>query len=82
MTGKPFMIRKISAKSSRWIGNSSASPARRPVSSSAMITRRIAPMRSASKNMCSVRLNPMPSAPKRRAMRASATVSALARTFM
>src|SRR5256885_1435260 len=26
VTGKPFMIWKISAKSSRWIGNSSASP--------------------------------------------------------
>src|SRR5216683_6151085 len=47
-----------------------------------MITRRIAPMRSAPKNMCSVRLNPMPSAPKRCAVLVSATVSALARTFM
>ena len=39
-------------------------------------------MRSASKNMCSVRLSPMPSAPKRRAARTSSAVSALARTFM
>ncbi len=32
--------------------------------------------------MCSVRDRPMPSAPKRRAVRASSGVSALARTFM
>ena len=45
-----------------------------------MIISRIAPMRSASKNMCSVRDRPIPSAPKLRAARASAGVSALART--
>jgi hypothetical protein len=39
-------------------------------------------MRSPSKNMCSVRQRPMPSAPKSRAARASAGVSALVRTFM
>ena len=37
-------------------------------------------MRSSSKNMCSVRQRPMPSAPKERAARASGGVSALART--
>ena len=47
VTGDPLMILKISAKSPRWIGKSSASPARRPASSSAIITRRIAPIRSA-----------------------------------
>ena len=46
-----------------------------------MIISRIAPMRAASKNMCSVRDSPMPSAPKPRAACASAGVSALARTF-
>jgi hypothetical protein len=38
-------------------------------------------MRSAAKNMCSVRHRPMPSAPNLRAVRASAAVSALVRTF-
>ena len=38
-------------------------------------------MRSSSKNMCSVRQSPMPSAPKPRAVRASSGVSALARTL-
>ena len=38
-------------------------------------------MRSPSKNMCSVRHSPMPSAPNWRAVRASAGVSALVRTF-
>ena len=37
---------------------------------------------SPSKNMCSVRQRPMPSAPNERAVRASVGVSALARTFM
>ena len=39
-------------------------------------------MRSASKNICSVRLSPMPSAPKRIAVSASDGVSALVRTPM
>ena len=38
-------------------------------------------MRSPSKNMCSVRQSPMPSAPNARAMRASCGVSAFARTL-
>ena len=38
-------------------------------------------MRSGSKNMCSVRQRPMPSAPNLRAVSASSGVSALARTF-
>ncbi len=41
----------------------------------------MARMRSASKNMCSVRQRPMPSAPNERAWRASRGVSALARTL-
>ena len=38
-------------------------------------------IRSASKNMCSVRQRPMPSAPNSRAVRQSSGVSALARTL-
>ena len=38
-------------------------------------------MRSASKNMCSVRQSPMPSAPSSRAFLASRGVSALVRTL-
>ena len=44
-------------------------------------SRRIAMMRSPSKNMCSVRHRPMPSAPNSRARLASAGVSALVRTL-
>ncbi len=47
-----------------------------------MIICRTAPMRSGSKNMCSVRHRPMPSAPNLRAVSASSGVSALARTPM
>jgi hypothetical protein len=46
----------------------------------ATIISRIAVMRSPSKNMCSVRQSPIPSAPNARAMRASRGVSAFART--
>ncbi len=76
------MMVKSSMKSSRCIGSSLASAARRPPVSSAMIISRTAVMRPASKNMCSVRLSPMPSAPNLRAVRASSGVSALARTFI
>ena len=76
------MIVESSTKSARCIGRSLASAARRPFSSSARIISRTATMRSASKNMCSVRQRPMPSAPNSRAVRASSGVSALARTFM
>ena len=53
---------------------------RRPASSSAQIISRMARMRLSSKNMCSVRQSPMPSAPNSRAWLASRGVSALART--
>ncbi len=46
-----------------------------------MIICRTAPMRSGSKNICSVRHRPMPSAPNLRAVSASSGVSALVRTF-
>ena len=48
---------------------------------SARIISRIGEMRSPSKNMCSVRHRPMPSAPNSRARLASAGVSALVRIF-
>ena len=59
------MISNSSTKSSRCIGRSFASAARRLFSSSARIISRTARMRSSSKNMCSVRHRPMPSAPNR-----------------
>ena len=80
VTGRPAMISNSSTKSARCIGSSLASAARRDFSSSARIISRTAWMRSSSKNMCSVRHSPMPSAPKRTAALASAGVSALART--
>ncbi len=76
------MISNSSAKSCRCIGRSLASAARRPSSVSDRIISRIATIRSPSKNMCSVRQRPMPSAPNERAVRASVGVSALARTLM
>ncbi len=74
------MISNSSTKSARCIGSSLASAARRDFSSSARIISRTARMRSSSKNMCSVRQSPMPSAPNFSATRASAGVSALVRT--
>ena len=74
------MISNSSTKSARCIGKSLASAARRAFSSSARIISRTAWMRSSSKNMCSVRHSPMPSAPNFTATRASFGVSALART--
>ena len=80
VTGRPLMISNSSTKSARCIGNSLATAARRDFSSSARIISRTAWMRSSSKNICSVRHSPMPSAPNLTATRASAGVSALART--
>ena len=71
VTGSPSIASKIPSKSARCIGSSLASARRRPPSSRATIISRIAVIRSPSKNMCSVRQSPMPSAPKPRAMRAS-----------
>ena len=59
----PSIASKIPSKSARCMGSSLASARRRPVSSRATIISRIAVMRSPSKNMCSVRQSPMPSAP-------------------
>ena len=74
------MARKISAKSPRCIGSSFASARSRAGPSEARIISRTARMRPGSKNMCSVRQSPMPSAPNSRATRASAGVSAFVRT--
>jgi len=63
VTGSPFMMWKSSTKSARCIGRSLARAVRRPAVSSAMIISRTAVIRPASKNMCSVRARPMPSAP-------------------
>ena len=82
VTGRPAMMVNSSTKSWRCIGSSSASAARRSASVSATIIRRTATIRSLSKNMCSVRHRPMPSAPNLTAVRASVGVSALARTFI
>ena len=80
VTGRPAIIVNSDSKSSRCIGKSFASAASRPSVSLAMIICRMAMIRSASKNMCSVRLRPMPSAPKSSATCASVEVSAFART--
>ena len=70
------------AKSSRWYGSSLASAAFRASSVSARIISRIASMRSPSKNMCSVRHRPMPTAPNAIAFCVCSGVSALVRTLM
>mmetsp|Transcript_45450 Transcript_45450/g.73756 ORF Transcript_45450/g.73756 Transcript_45450/m.73756 type:complete len:372 (+) Transcript_45450:898-2013(+) len=82
VTGRPSMMRKSFTMSERCITRSLARAARRPVSSEARIISRIATMRSPSKNICSVRTRPIPSAPKSFAAWASSGVSALARTCM
>ena len=80
VTGRPSIARKMPTKSSRWNGRSRFTAACRAVASLAMIISRTMGIRSAAKNMCSVRTSPMPSAPNSRAFFASSGVSALART--
>ena len=80
VTGSPSMAVKMPTKSSRCKGSSFAA-ASRVLASSARIMRRTASMRSPSKNMCSVRHRPMPSAPNSRRVLASSGVSALVRTL-
>ncbi len=81
VTGKPAITSKISMKSLRCSGSNLSSATRRPASSAARIIWRTAVIRAASKNICSVRHSPTPSAPKSRAVRQSSGVSALARTL-
>jgi hypothetical protein len=76
------MARKMPSKSARCIGSSlSERRAPRVRGRLARIISRTAWMRSPSKNMCSVRHRPMPSAPNSRAFARVAGVSAFARTF-
>ena len=82
VTGRPSMASSMPSKSARWKGSSSASALALLTSSGARIMRRTTLMRSAEKNMCSVRANPMPCAPFLRASKASAGVSALVRTLI
>ncbi len=70
------------AKSSRWYGSSLASAALRSSIDSARIISRIASIRSPSKNMCSVRHRPIPTAPNATAFDAWSGVSALVRTLI
>ncbi len=70
------------AKSSRWYGSSLSSAALRSASVSARIISRIASMRLPSKNMCSVRVRPMPTAPNATALAACFGSSAFVRTLM
>ena len=78
--GSPGIAANRPSKSCCCSGSSSSSAARRSGSVRAMIIARIFGWRSAAMNMCSVRHRPMPSAPCSIALRASAGVSALART--
>ena len=78
VTGNPSITLKISVKSPRWMGSSFFNTSSRTFPSSATIIFRTREMRSSSKNICSVRHNPIPCAPKSRAINASCGVSALA----
>ncbi len=80
VTWRSPMTRKMPAKSSRCIGRSLASAASRASRLSARIISRTLMMRSPSKNMCSVRQRPMPSAPKAMALALWSGWSALVRT--
>ena len=80
VTPRPSIASNIPSKSPRCMGNSLSSAWRRPSSSFDRIISRMALIRSPSKNMCSVRHNPIPFAPNLRATAASRGVSALVRT--
>mmetsp|Transcript_21844 Transcript_21844/g.51919 ORF Transcript_21844/g.51919 Transcript_21844/m.51919 type:complete len:211 (+) Transcript_21844:870-1502(+) len=82
VTGRPSIMRNNSTMSALCIAKSLSRAACRSVLSDAKIICRIATIRPPSKNMCSVRTKPMPSQPNSFAWRASAGVSALARTCM
>jgi hypothetical protein len=80
VTGRSPISRKMPTKSPRCMGRILASAFFRPSGVSARIISRTAVIRASSKNMCSVRQRPMPSAPNARATWASRGVPALART--
>ena len=81
VVGFPSMTLKISLKSSRWNGSNSMIAFRRSDSFSAKIIFRIIIILLASKNICSVRHNPIPSAPNVIACCASFGLSAFVLTF-
>ncbi len=79
MTGSRSISSRISMKSLCWLSRSSCSAS---VSCSAVLAKiilRIIGSRCSSRNICSVRHSPIPSAPLSRATLASVAVSALAR---
>ena len=80
VTGSPAMTLKMALKSLFCMGSIFLRALILPLMSSERIISRTARIRSASKNMCSVRHSPIPSAPKFRATRESFGVSALVRT--
>mmetsp|Transcript_31795 Transcript_31795/g.75507 ORF Transcript_31795/g.75507 Transcript_31795/m.75507 type:complete len:200 (+) Transcript_31795:698-1297(+) len=81
VTGRPSIARKMPSKSSCWKGSSWSRAFWRSSVVCARIIRRTVVMRSSlAKNMCSVRVRPIPSAPLRRAAAASSGVSALVST--
>ncbi|EEY66170.1 uncharacterized protein PITG_03722 [Phytophthora infestans T30-4] len=85
VTGRPSMARKMPSKSLFWNVHraSRASCCAGESSSTAPIMRRTAAIRCAElKNMCSVRVRPIPCAPCARASRASSGVSAFVNTSM
>ena len=81
VTGRPSIALNSPTKSFFWNGKSFLRADRRCTSSAARIIWRMMSMRSPSKNICSVRHRPMPSAPKATACFAIAGVSALVRTL-
>ncbi len=81
VTGYPFIALRIPSKSFRWNGRSFMRAFRRAAGVSATIISRMALIRFSSKNMCSVRVSPIPCAPNARAWAASSGRSALVRTF-
>ena len=80
VTGNPLIARSNAAKSSVCTLRNSSNAAVSSAGVLAKIMRRTTGKRSGAKNMCSVRHNPIPSAPYSRALMASSSVSALART--
>ena len=80
--GKPAIASKMPTKSSFWIGLELGQGGfLRPSRSSARIIFLMSTIRWPSKNMCSVRQRPIPSAPNSRALAASLGASALVRTL-
>ena len=80
VTGKPLIALRIDTKSSVCTLRNSSKADASSAGVLAKIMRRTTGKRSGAKNMCSVRHRPIPSAPYSRALVASSSVSAFART--